>query len=32
MDISHTIDAKAVVTLSKDMVFRDIAQGKIIIK
>ena len=27
MDINHILDAKAVLTLSKDMVFRDIAQG-----
>ena len=27
MDISHVLDAKAVLTISKDMVFRDIAQG-----
>ena len=27
MDIQHTLNAKAVLTLSKDMVFRDYAQG-----
>lgn len=27
MDISHVLDAKAILTISKDMVFRDIAQG-----
>jgi hypothetical protein len=27
MDIQHVLDAKAVLTISKDMVFRDIAQG-----
>ena len=27
MDIHHVINAKAVLTLSKDMVFRDFAQG-----
>ena len=27
MDISHVINAKAILTLSKDMVFRDFAQG-----
>jgi hypothetical protein len=26
MDISHVLDAKAILTISKDMVFRDIAQ------